>query len=45
MRYLIIQAYIADWMLWSLELIKYSLISHVNENINKAMLKAFADVC
>jgi hypothetical protein len=38
MRYLITQAYIADMMLWSLEQIKYSLISHVYRNINKVTL-------
>jgi hypothetical protein len=44
MKYLIIQAYIADSMLRSIELSKYSLISHINKNINKARLKALEDV-
>ena len=38
MRYLIIQAYIAESLIWRLELIRYSLISYVNGNINKATL-------
>jgi len=33
MRYLIIQAYIADWMLQRLELIKDTLIFYVDRNI------------